>query len=233
MNQASHISIGRLIGLLKEEFPDLTSSKVRFLESRGMIQPSRSSSGYRQFGPSDIERLRFILQRQRDDFLPLKVIKSQLDRWEREEAIDGVTPQPDEPTSSESGIEDEPVYDLEKVADQAKLSRKQVRQLIECKLIVPHDRKGSARFTRRDIDVARQCRILIDRGLEPRHLRLVHNAVARHVELIGGLTAGLRRNRSPDAQRQAREFIAGGVEAMRQLHDLLFLAEARKLLQED
>jgi len=231
MNQSSHLSIGRLISLLKEEFPDLTCSKVRFPEARGMIKPSRSSAGHRQFRRSDIERLRYILQRQRDDFLPLKVIKSQLDQWERKTALEETAPQADE-SVSESGMDD-PLYDLEKLAYQAKLSRKQVRQLIGYKLLVPNDQERNPRFTQRDIDLARQCRILIDQGLEPRHLRLIHNAMGRHVELIGGLTSGLRKNRSPSAQRQAREAIEGGVEAMRQLHDLLFLAEARKLLQED
>ncbi|HZJ48186.1 MAG TPA: MerR family transcriptional regulator, partial [Acidimicrobiia bacterium] len=79
------LSIGEVITLLKDEFPDLTVSKVRFLEGRGLINPRRSTSGYRSFSDEDVARLRYILQQQRDHFLPLKVIKSKLTMWERGE----------------------------------------------------------------------------------------------------------------------------------------------------
>ena len=78
-------SIGGVINLLRDEFPDVSVSKVRFLENQGMISPGRSESGYRLFYDDDIKRLRFILQQQRDHYLPLKVIKSRLTMWERGE----------------------------------------------------------------------------------------------------------------------------------------------------
>jgi DNA-binding transcriptional MerR regulator len=73
------LSIGEVLDLLKEDFPDVTISKIRFLESRGLVEPERTASGYRQFSDADIERLRWILLQQRDHFLPLKVIKQMLD----------------------------------------------------------------------------------------------------------------------------------------------------------
>src|SRR4051794_4961888 len=73
-----HLSIGEVLGLLLEEFEDITISKIRFLESQGLIDPERTPSGYRKFYPSDVERLRFILREQREHFLPLKVIKERL-----------------------------------------------------------------------------------------------------------------------------------------------------------
>ena len=97
MSDASALTIGKVTDLLKEEFPDLTMSKVRFLETRGLIHPTRSSSGYRQFRSGDIKRLRFVLQQQRDHFLPLKVIKSRIARWER-----GEEPDLDEPAAGEA-----------------------------------------------------------------------------------------------------------------------------------
>jgi DNA-binding transcriptional MerR regulator len=75
----SHLSIGEVLSRLQEEFPDVTISKIRFLESQGLIDPERTPSGYRKFYPADVERLRFILAEQRDHFLPLKVIKERLD----------------------------------------------------------------------------------------------------------------------------------------------------------
>ena len=72
-------SIGDVLKQLKPDFPDVTVSKIRFLESEGLITPRRSQSGYRRFSPEDIQRLRYILTHQRDNYLPLKVIKEQLD----------------------------------------------------------------------------------------------------------------------------------------------------------
>jgi DNA-binding transcriptional MerR regulator len=78
----THASIGEVLSLLREEFPDITISKIRFLESQGLIQPERTPSGYRKFYESDIDRLRWVLRQQRDHFLPLKVIKAKLDAGE-------------------------------------------------------------------------------------------------------------------------------------------------------
>src|SRR6202048_1930953 len=80
--EGPHQSIGEVLATLHEEFPDITISKIRFLESQGLIDPERTPSGYRKFYPADIERLRFILREQKDNFLPLKVIKDRLDDTE-------------------------------------------------------------------------------------------------------------------------------------------------------
>ncbi|MGA9598174.1 MAG: MerR family transcriptional regulator, partial [Acidimicrobiia bacterium] len=78
-------SIGEAINVLRGEFPDLTVSKIRFLEAQGLINPGRSPSGYRMFTDDDVDRLRYVLSEQRDHFLPLKVIKSKLTSWDRGE----------------------------------------------------------------------------------------------------------------------------------------------------
>ena len=230
MSDAPPVSIGRVTDLLREEFPDLTTSKVRFLESRGLVRPARSPAGYRQFNQADIERLRFILQRQRDHFLPLKVIKSQLSDWSQAAAPPIEKPQIEEAVSGSSP--DDYSLDLRDIVGQANLSRKQVRELVSHNLIKPREEPGGTSFTSRDLAIARQCKLLMDQGLEPRHLRMIHNAVVRHVELIGGLTVAMRRNRSPDARRQAAEATMRGAEAMRRLNDLLFLAEVRAIIDE-
>src|SRR5204863_8828831 len=79
MADGSYLSIGEVLTLLREEFPDVTISKIRFLESQGLLDPERTPSGYRKFYEPDIERLRWILQQQKENFLPLKVIKGRLD----------------------------------------------------------------------------------------------------------------------------------------------------------
>lgn len=81
------MSIGTVLNVLRDEFPEVTISKIRFLESEGLIEPQRTPSGYRKFSPDDVERLAHVLRMQRDHYLPLKVIKEQLDALERGEAI--------------------------------------------------------------------------------------------------------------------------------------------------
>ena len=84
MAERSHLSIGEVLALLKSEFPDITISKIRFLESQGLIAPERTPSGYRKFYEGDVERLRWILRQQRENFLPLKVIRGRLSTSESE-----------------------------------------------------------------------------------------------------------------------------------------------------
>jgi len=93
MAERSHLSIGEVLSLLQDDFPDITISKIRFLESQGLLDPERTPSGYRKFYEADIERLRWILRHQRDHFLPLKVMKDRL-----EDAVsNGLMVPPDEP----------------------------------------------------------------------------------------------------------------------------------------
>ena len=225
------LTIGEVINLLKEEFPDVTVSKVRFLESQGLIDPARSMSGYRQFHSSEVKRLRFILQQQRDHFLPLKVIKSQLTLWDRGEESPGSTngiPNATELLESERDLVDGP--ELARLAD---ISRSQLKALLEDGLILPTDDRGSQAFTATDVAIARQCGVLMSHGFEPRHLRSVRHTAERHGELLRQLTAAIRRNRSPDARRSAAETLAGSSEALGKLSALILAGEIRSFLHED
>ncbi|MFN8038040.1 MAG: MerR family DNA-binding transcriptional regulator [Acidimicrobiales bacterium] len=100
MSDRAHLSIGEVLNLLQDEFPDITISKIRFLESQGLLDPERTPSGYRKFYDADIERLRWILRQQRENFLPLKVIKDRLDEGdipELAEAPADPSPAPEAP----------------------------------------------------------------------------------------------------------------------------------------
>jgi DNA-binding transcriptional MerR regulator len=92
MAKRSHASIGDVLNQLRDEFPDITISKIRFLESQGLVDPERTPSGYRKFYPADVERLRFILRQQREHFLPLKVIKERLDELDRDGGFSAENP---------------------------------------------------------------------------------------------------------------------------------------------
>ena len=122
MSGRSYLSIGDVLSLLREEFPDVTISKIRFLESQGLVDPERSPSGYRKFYDEDVARLRWVLRKQRDQFLPLKVIRDRL------VAAGAGVPPDDEPISGSVAPEDEQLTDDEqfthgaRVADGARVS---------------------------------------------------------------------------------------------------------------
>jgi DNA-binding transcriptional MerR regulator len=102
---SAHVSIGDVLNQLRDEFPDITISKIRFLESQGLVEPERTPSGYRKFYPADVERLRFVLRQQREHFLPLKVIKDRLDEADRagiplSQIDSGAASAPEEPVAT-------------------------------------------------------------------------------------------------------------------------------------
>lgn len=103
---SEHRSIGDVLDLLKDEFPDITVSKIRFLESQGLIAPERTPSGYRKFYDNDVERLRWILTQQRDHYLPLKVIRSRLDKLEEGKAVDVAHDTPEAAVDTVTGSDD-------------------------------------------------------------------------------------------------------------------------------
>jgi DNA-binding transcriptional MerR regulator len=96
------VSIGDVLNQLRDEFPDITISKIRFLESQGLVEPERTPSGYRKFDPADVERLRFVLRQQREHFLPLKVIKDRLDEAEANGSLATVVEATSEPAAPSS-----------------------------------------------------------------------------------------------------------------------------------
>lgn len=215
------LSIGEVINLLKDDFPDVSVSKVRFLESQGLLAPGRSDGGYRQFDGHDVDRLRFILRQQRDHFLPLKVIKSKLTLWERGE-------------DPESGIESDQVTPLEMAANverddlqrRSGLSEAQIDELIAHSLLVP-DQSGM--FPASSVVVATDARRLFALGLEARHLRAVVHAVEREADVLSQLTAPLRRMKNAEAQSQARNVLSGAGDAMMAIHKALLTEELRRL----
>ena len=232
MNAAPSVSIGRVTDLLREEFPDLTTSKVRFLESRGMIRPARSPAGYRQFNQEDIERLRFILQRQRDHFLPLKVIKSQLADWSR-----GPAPAIEEPEAAESEAGSSP----DDYALELQECRRPGGSLEETDSPArdpqPDQAPGRARGPQVHESGPSDCTSVqgADRSRigtpssahDPQRGRPPHRVDrGTHGCKCGGTAA-------PKPGAMLRKTTRRGVDALRRLNDLLFLAEVRTILDED
>ncbi len=220
------LSIGEAIDLLRDEFPDVSVSKLRFLESQGLIKPARSEGGYRQFGRDDLKRIRYILVQQRDHFLPLKVIKSKLTLWERGEETDDIDIR-DLGDEDPLEIEGEPVLraDLLRISG---LTDEQLDALVDHGLISRED--DTKVFPPGTAPIATESRRLIDLGLEPRHLRSVRLGVDREVDLVRQLTAPLLRATNVDARGQARGVISSAADSIQALHRSILTSALRSLM---
>jgi len=223
------LSIGELISHLKDEFPDLTVSKVRFLEGKGLINPGRSSSGYRSFSDEDIARLRYILQQQRDHFLPLKVIKSKLTMWERGEELP--VPAPTGPPPEQFFQQPGQEVNRDELRRVAGLSSRQVSELVDNRVVRPEP-DGPERFSAEEVAVATQAQRLLAYGLEPRHLRSLRISTERDAELLTALTAPLVRARSPESRQRAAEILAGCADAMERMRSAALSEDLRRLMAE-
>lgn len=203
----SHLTIGEALAELRVEFPDVTISKIRFLESEGLIEPARSPSGYRRFYRADIERLRFILTAQRDHYLPLRVIKEHLDAGGHDPlgGMDGIgggpgIPVPRSLVSVPADRPAPPVWDAGRLAAAAEVDEALIGELAEYHLLPAGGRYGPA-----DLTVVQAVAALGRFGLTPRHLRVIRAAADREVALIDAAVTPTRRRRGVDAADRAAE----------------------------
>jgi len=173
----AYFGIGEVLAQLRAEFPDVSVSKIRFLEAEGLIQPARSPSGYRKFGPADVARLRYILTAQRDQYLPLRVIKDQLDS--------------DQPASG-------PLSRRE-LLDAAGIDERSLAELEEFGLV----RRSGRQYPPEAADAVRAILALGRYGVQARHLRVLLAAAERETALIEQVVAPILRQRSPGARDRA------------------------------
>jgi DNA-binding transcriptional MerR regulator len=222
-------SIGEVINALKGEFPELTVSKVRFLEAQGLIDPDRSPSGYRMFDQDDVDRLRYVLSEQRDHFLPLKVIKSKLTSWDRGE--EATTPRDSGPAPEAYFGSVGVSMASDELGRASGLSRAQIDELITQGVLEPVELPdGRQVFRDEDLAIARASYRLYSRGFEGRHIRSLRLAAEREVDLLSQLVTPLLRHRNPKNRRLAAEVLADGASAGAKLQENLVRSRLRKLL---
>ena len=206
----AYLSIGEVLSKLRGEFADITISKIRFLESEGLIDPQRTPSGYRKFTNVDLERLRYVLSAQRDQYLPLRVIKENLDALDR-----GLTPSitPGASAAPRLATVDGECAPANFIHDsQLRLSRAELlessgineEQLVELEGFGLITIKG--RYYDADaLAVARTVGEMAAFGIEGRHLRSFKTAADREVGLVEQVITPLLRHKSSDAQARAEE----------------------------
>ena len=221
------LSIGEVLHLLKADFPDVSLSKIRYLEGEGLVEPQRTSSGYRKFTRVDAERLRYVLRMQRDHYLPLKVIREHLDKLDRGMApppLDAEDPAP-RPVVVVTGqpVAEDLVPDgadlrlsRRELLEESGLSNDALRELESFNLVAPVP--GTSHFDAAALQVARLSRQLSEYGFGPRHLRPFRLAVDRELALVEQVVLPIARGRHQDSMARAEETARNIATLSLQLH---------------
>jgi DNA-binding transcriptional MerR regulator len=198
--QRGLLSIGQVLARLSPEFPDVSPSKVRFLEEQRLICPARTESGYRKFSPTDLERLRLILSLQRDQYLPLKVIRKYLTELDAgtNPALPGSGATPTGPITTILGSEKR--WRREELIRLSGATPTLLQEAVSAGLIMAADVFGEDSMT-----VLRALVELQGAGIEPRHLRSYRSAAEREIGLIDGAVAATGRRNDPSGRAHAQE----------------------------
>jgi DNA-binding transcriptional MerR regulator len=214
------MSIGEVLSQLRPDFPDTTISKLRFLETEGLVEPRRTPSGYRKYTWSDVRRLRYILTAQRDHYLPLRVIRDHLAAIDRGEtptgprlALVAVASAPEQPRP----VEDTRVSRAELLA-RAGVAESLLQDLERHGLVGPG---GSGYYPADAVEVVTAAGALAEYGIEARHLRAYRAAADREVGLFEQLTAPLVRSSSPAARARAADTVRELSALTQRLHAAL------------
>ncbi len=208
-SKTQDLSIGEVLNALRGEFTDISISKIRFLESEGLIEPSRSQSGYRKFSSDDLTRLRYILRVQRDNYLPLKVIKEHLAALDRGLEPPSVSSnQPRVPNVSPLNLNKSKKairLTQEELLNESGLAAQQLSELEKLGLIT---RLADMRhYDDWALKIAKIVALLCDYGIEPRHLRTFKTAADREFSLIQQVTSPFAKRNHPEALEKAHEMM--------------------------
>ena len=214
-------TIGAVCERLRDEFPDISISKIRYLEDQGLLQPSRTRGGYRLFAEADVERLITILRLQRDEFLPLRVIREELraptaDRAKRRAA--GLR-----------GHEEE--IDMSELCDRAGISSEFARQLEDFSLLAPRVEGGERLYSESDADIALACAKIARHGIDARHLRAFRTAAGRQSALLEQVVAPALRSRNLERRAAALEDLEGLAVVAQELAQLLLMRDLREVAE--
>jgi DNA-binding transcriptional MerR regulator len=212
------LTIGAVCARLKDDFPDISISKIRYLEDQGLLTPRRTRGGYRLFGEDDVERLRRILELQRDEFLPLRVIRQELAspaRQERKRRRVGFATR-------------EAQLDVDDLCDRAGIDRDLAHELEDFGLLAPRKEGGEKLYTETDVEIAASCGRLARYGVSARHLRTFRTSAAREAGLLEAMVAPGLRSRNPDRRQDAVKELEVLGESAQELSRLLFWRDLRQ-----
>jgi DNA-binding transcriptional MerR regulator len=229
-----YLSIGEVLDAVREEFPDVSISKIRFLETEGLISPERTKSGYRKFYESDVARLRYILALQRDHFLPLKVIKDRLVSGVTPEAITApvagadagaakptAKPKPASAPEPLTGVQ----MDRAELRKATGLAEQELASLEDFGILTGHD----GVYDENDLLVGKAAKGFFAHGVEARHLRMYRQTVDRETAFIEQIISPVAHRKDPDASKRAGETARELVDLARTMREAMLRASVRSL----
>jgi len=215
------LTIGTVTRRLQEEFPEISISKIRYLEDQGLLAPRRTQGGYRLFSEEDVERLETILRLQRDEFLPLRVIREEL-------ASPGKAAKgPKRRRGGLSAAEDE--LDIGELCERAGVTPSLARELEEFGLLAPRSENGTKLYGEGDVDVAATCAKLARYGISARHLRTFRTAADREAGLLEQIVSPALRSRNPERRKAGLDELQNLAELAQELSQLLFWRDLKQL----
>jgi DNA-binding transcriptional MerR regulator len=214
------IRIGEVVRRLGEEFPDISISKIRFLEEEGLLSPQRTRGGYRLFSEQDVERLVTILRLQRDEFLPLRVIRDEL-------AVPGAA---ERKRRRPSGLgERVETIDLDELCRRADVSPEFAKELHEYGILASFGSGNDRRYPETDVDVAIVCAQLTRFGIDARHLRTFRTATDRETSLLEQVIAPALRSRNGERRAAGIADLQTLTDLSQELASLLLWREVREM----
>jgi DNA-binding transcriptional MerR regulator len=215
------LTIGSVCNRLQDEFSDVSISKIRYLEDQGLLNPRRTQGGYRLFSEDDVERLETILRLQRDEFLPLRVI--------REELAAGVGKERRRRRSVVGVGEEE--LELEELCDRAGITAARARELEEFGLLESRVEDGQRLYAESEADIAAACEALARFGIDARNLRAFRTAADRESNLLEAVIAPALRSRNEERRQAALSDLQGLAQSAEELADLLLRRNVRRLVE--
>ena len=238
------ITIGAVVKALKQEFPDISISKIRYLEDQKLLTPRRTPGGYRVFTQAEVQRLRTILRLQRDEFLPLRVI--------RQELAAGRASEPEAPPAPAAGGADEKgppaareprmgrragiavkdpgaLYSLEDVVEETGADPRLVRELEEYGVIRGRQRGGTRHYDETEREIVRAVTELARYGVAGRNLRVFRSSADREAQLLQQILAPALRSRNPERRQEAIEALENLAAVTAYLKHLLLIRDLRQI----
>ncbi len=229
-----YLSIGEVLETIQADFPDISISKIRFLEAEGLISPERTGSGYRKFYDPDIARLRYILSLQRDQFLPLKIIRERLIEFE---ANGGQPSEADGPVAPVTSTNGKSKSARPQALSDVSLSRAELIKasgLGEDQLAGLEDfgvlERGREHYDGNDLTIAKAAKGMFEYGIEPRHLRMFRQLADREATFIEQIVSPVAHKKDRDAQREASAAAQTLLQLSRSMREALVRSGLSELL---
>ena len=221
------LTIGAVAKILSQEFDDISISKIRYLEDQKLLAPRRTQGGYRLYSQADVERLRAILRMQRDEFLPLRVIRQELATGD----FTGARRGSEAAATRRASSVDAPVstLSLEELLDEAGVSEGLLRELQEYGIVQPDRRDGRSVYDETDLEIVRAASELSQFGVAGRNLRVFRTSADREAALLQQLVGPALRSRSHARRKEAIENLESLAAVCGHLKHLLLVRDLRRL----